>query len=168
VRRREFVTLLGGAAAWPLAANAQQPPMPVVGFLGSTTREAFRSDLTAFHQGLSETGYVENRNVAIEYRWAEGQNTRLPILLADFVRRQVAAIVVTSNSGALAAKVTTSAIPIVFTVGADPVRLGLVASLNRPGGNITGVSVFSDVLIKKRLELLHEHWCQEPRSSLFS
>jgi putative tryptophan/tyrosine transport system substrate-binding protein len=104
VRRREFVTLLGGAAAWPLAANAQQPPMPVVGFLGSTTREAFRSDLTAFHQGLSETGYVENRNVAIEYRWAEGQNTHLPILLADFVRRQVAAIVVTSNSGALAAK----------------------------------------------------------------
>jgi len=155
IGRREVITLLGGAAAWPLAAQAQQPAIPLVGFLNSASLEAFPDRLRAFQRGLKETGFVEGENVAIIYRWAENQFDRLPELAADLVRRRVAVIAV-NTPAALPAKAATSSIPIVFLASEDPVRAGLVASLAHPGGNLTGVNLVSGELTAKRLELLRE------------
>jgi putative ABC transport system substrate-binding protein len=156
VSRRDFITLLGGAAAWPLAARAQQRPMRVVGFLCVASLDGYRPMVTAFRQGLQESGYVENQNVSIEYRFAGNKSEQLPALAADLVHRQVTVIVATTTSAALAAKAATTTIPIVFETGSDPVRLGLVASLNRPGGNVTGVTSLVLEVAPKQLELLHE------------
>jgi putative ABC transport system substrate-binding protein len=156
MRRREFITLVGGAAAaWPLAARAQQPAVPVIGFLNSASPQAWKNYVAGFRTGLKETGYVEGQNVAIEFRWAEGHYDRLPGMAADLVRRKVAVLVSTGGEpSVLAAKAATTTIPIVFTSGVDPIRGGFVSSLSRPGGNITGVNLFLSAIESKRLGLL--------------
>src|SRR6266481_4037643 len=157
IERRKFLATLGGAAvAWPVAARAQQAPLPVIGYLSGGSPKELTYLTSAFREGLNESGHAEGQNVAIEYRWAEGRYDRLPAMAADLVHRQVTVIAATTTVAALAAKAATTTIPIVFEMGSDPVRLGLVNSLNRPGGNITGVTQLSWEVIPKRLELLHE------------
>jgi putative ABC transport system substrate-binding protein len=156
MRRREFITIVGGAVAWPLSVRAQQAAMPVVGFMMAGSRLALRDEVTAFEAGLKEMGFTEGQNLALEYRFAEGQFDRFPAFASDFVRRQVSVIAASSPQGALAAKRATTAIPVVFSIGADPVEVGLVSSLSHPGGNVIGVYQFTAGLEAKRLGLLHE------------
>jgi putative tryptophan/tyrosine transport system substrate-binding protein len=162
LHRREVITLLGGAAAtWPLAARAQQPRVPVIGFLDSKSARDSKQTVAAFHQGLNEAGFIEGRHVAIEYRWGENHHDRLPLLASDLVQRKVAVIAVPDIASTLAAKAATTTIPIVFNTSVDPVAAGLVASFNRPGGNVTGITSLNTEVASKRLELLHEGNRQE-------
>src|SRR5262249_40670717 len=157
VKRREFITLLGGAAAWPLAARAQQATVPVIGFMGIDNPDMYAERLSAFRQGLKEAGFVEGQNVAVKYRWAQGQSERFPEMAAELVHRQVAVIAATGGEPSpQSAQAATKTIPIVFTANGDPVGQGLVASLNRPGGNITGITLFGTAAVPKRVQLIHD------------